>query len=124
MGKSVMAAAEESNGKVIGVDVDQSIMSSTVITSAKKMLSNAVYTGLSNYYDETFLGGTSYIMDATNYGVGLELENSRFESFSETEYDMIFGQLLSGRITPYASTEYGNCSDLEFVNIVVDYQEL
>ena len=44
MGKSVMASADENDGKVIGVDVDQSGMSHSVITSAKKMIANAIVT--------------------------------------------------------------------------------
>ena len=43
VGNSVMAAAQEKNAKVIGVDVDQSAESETVITSAMKLLSNSVY---------------------------------------------------------------------------------
>ena len=124
MGKSVIAAAEITGGKVIGVDSDQSGISKTVITSAKKSLANAVYTGVSNYYDETLIGGTVYRMDAANDGISLEMEQSRFDTFSEVEYDAIYAQLVSGRIVPYASSNYGNCSDLELVNTTVDFLEM
>ncbi|MCR4806726.1 MAG: BMP family ABC transporter substrate-binding protein [Lachnospiraceae bacterium] len=124
MGKSIIAAAEENGGKVIGVDIDQSSDSETVITSAEKMLGNAVYTGLSNFYDETFIGGTLYEMDAANNGVGLEMANSRFSSFTQEEYDTIFARLVSGSIVPYRSTDYGNTSDLELVSTEVYYMEL
>ena len=46
VGNSVMAAAQEKNAKTIGVDVDQSSESDTVITSAMKLLSNSVYDGV------------------------------------------------------------------------------
>ena len=46
VGNSVMAAAQEKNARVIGVDVDQSTESETVITSAMKLLSNSVYDGV------------------------------------------------------------------------------
>ena len=42
MGESVIKAAENNDGKVIGVDVDQSGLSETVITSAEKGLGKAV----------------------------------------------------------------------------------
>ena len=42
-GNSVMSAAENNNGLVIGVDIDKSFESHTVITSAIKMIKNSVY---------------------------------------------------------------------------------
>lgn len=124
MGRSVISAAEENGGKVIGVDIDQSTISDTVITSAEKMLDNAVYTGLANYYGGVFKGGEVLEMNASNAGIALEMENARFDTFSEVEYDAIYSQLASGRIVPYASTAYGNTSDLELMNTEVFYLEL
>lgn len=124
MGRSVFAAAEENGGKVIGVDVDQSKDSETIITSAEKMLGNAVYNGLNDYYSDSFKGGSVYEMNAMNGGVGLEIENSRFESFNEEQYKAILDQLISGRIVPYSSVDYGNTSDLELVSTEVYYLEL
>ena len=124
MGKSVFAAAEENGGKAIGVDIDQSSVSETIITSAKKELGNAVYQGLANYYDGTFSGGTLYEMDAANAGIGLEMDNARFDKFTREEYDTVFARLVSGGIVPYRSTDYGNTSDLELVSTEVYYMEL
>ncbi len=124
MGRSVMSAAEENGGKVIGVDIDQSTMSDTVITSAEKMLTNAVYNCLGSYYNGTLKGGEVVEMNAANNGIALEMENSRFDVFSQVEYDAIFSQLASGRIVPYASVAYGNTSDLELMNTEVYYLEL
>ncbi|MCR5508673.1 MAG: BMP family ABC transporter substrate-binding protein [Lachnospiraceae bacterium] len=124
MGKSVISAAEETGGKIIGVDIDQSRASETVITSAKKELGNAVYSELKDYYNGTQKGGSVLEMGAQNDGIGLEMENSRFENFSRDVYDAIYEQLKSGRIVPYASTAYGNTSDLELINTEVYYLEL
>ena len=124
MGKSVFAAAEENGGKAIGVDIDQSTVSETIITSAKKELGNAVYQGLSNFYDGTFTGGTLYEMDAANAGVGLEMDNARFKSFTREEYDTVYARLVSGGIVPYRATDYGNTSDLELISTEVYYMEL
>ncbi len=124
MGRSVMSAAESSNGKVIGVDIDQSYLSETVITSAKKMLSNAVCTAVSDYYGGSVTGGAVYDMDAANDGIGLEMTNSRFETFSEVEYSAIYSMLVTGRIVPYSSTAFGDTSDIELVNTKVENVEL
>jgi basic membrane protein A and related proteins len=53
-GNSVMAAAEANNGKVIGVDIDQSAESTTVITSAMKGLGISVYDALADFYAGSF----------------------------------------------------------------------
>lgn len=98
IGQSVMSAASESNGKVIGVDVDQSSDSETVITSAMKGLSASVIYALEAYFDGKWdtVGGKSVILDAAADGVSLPMETSRFENFTTAEYNAIFSQMVSG----------------------------
>lgn len=98
VGNSVMAAAEANNTAVIGVDVDQSPESETVITSAMKKLSVSVYDGIKLIYDDAFEGGKTTIFDAANDGVGLPMETSKFNTFSSDEYDAIFAKLANGEI--------------------------
>ncbi|MCR4656905.1 MAG: BMP family ABC transporter substrate-binding protein [Lachnospiraceae bacterium] len=124
MGKSVMKAAEENNGKVIGVDIDQSRESDTVITSAMKHLSSASYLGLSDFYNDSFKGGETLLLDAANDGVGLSMETSRFNNFSDAQYNAIYAQLVDGKLVPYAGTNFGNTFDLTLVNTTVSYQEI
>lgn len=99
VGNSVMAAAEASNGKVIGVDVDQSPESATVITSAMKMLGKSVYDAIAAYYAEEFPGGVSAVLGADVAGVGLPMDTSKFEKFTKEDYDAIFAKLVAGEIT-------------------------
>ena len=99
IGNSIMQAAEQNNGLVIGVDVDQSSQSTTVITSAMKEISNAVYDLLNDFFFGTFPGGQNVVFDATNDGVGLPMETSKFTQFTQEQYDTIFAQLKSGEIT-------------------------
>ena len=82
VGNSVMAAAQEKNAKVIGVDVDQSAESETVITSAMKLLSNSVYDGVKDFYDGRFPGGKTSVFTVANNGVGLPMDTSKFEAAS------------------------------------------
>ena len=118
VGNSVMAAAEASNGKVIGVDVDQSSESATVITSAMKMLSNSVYDAVKSVYDGSFKGGETAVFNAANDGVGLPMETSQFTTFTQADYDAIFGQIVSGEIT--IDNDYEKeISDLTLPNITV-----
>jgi basic membrane protein A len=99
VGNSVMAAAEQNAGKkVIGVDVDQSGESPTVITSAMKGLQASVYACIAGYYDGKFPGGETLVFSAENKGVGLPMSSSKFQTFNQNDYNSIFGQLASGTI--------------------------
>lgn len=93
LGNSVMAAAEQANGKVIGVDVDQSYESNTVITSAMKNLGGAVYSILDQYYKGEFPGGQGLIFSAKNDGVELPMATSKFTKFTQADYDAIYKKL-------------------------------
>lgn len=98
VGNSVMAAAEANGKAVIGVDVDQSPESDTVITSAMKKLSVSVYDGIKAVYDNAFEGGKTTTFTAANDGVGLPMETSKFKTFSSDDYDSIFAKLAGGEI--------------------------
>jgi basic membrane protein A len=99
VGFSVMeAAAAGADRWVIGVDVDQSDQSPTVITSAMKGLDTSVYTILNDIRNGSFRGGQSIIFDASTGGVALPMNSSRFTHFDQGQYDAIFNQLASGAI--------------------------
>jgi basic membrane protein A len=98
VGNSVMAAAEQAGKKVIGVDVDQSGESPTVITSAMKGLQASVYACIAGYYDGKFPGGETLVFSAENNGVGLPMQNSKFQAFRQADYNNIFEKLASGDI--------------------------
>jgi basic membrane protein A len=99
VGNSVMAAAEEKNGKMIGVDVDQSFESPSVVTSAMKQLSVSVYDGVKDYYDNKFPGGKTSIFSAKNDGIGLPMETSKFTKFTKEDYEKIYAELKDGKVT-------------------------
>nr|WP_314458617.1 BMP family ABC transporter substrate-binding protein [uncultured Clostridium sp.] len=99
VGNSVMAAAQEKGKKVIGVDVDQSFESETVITSAMKQLSVSVYDGVKDFYDNKFPGGETSIFSAKNDGIGLPMETSKFTKFTKEDYEKIFTELKGGKVT-------------------------
>ncbi len=97
VGNSVMSAAEASTDKfVIGVDVDQSGESATVIASAMKMLGNAVQDGLKAYYDGTFQGGKTIHADSTNNGVGMTTDTNKWRTFTTADYQKVFDAVKAG----------------------------
>ncbi len=97
-GFSVMSAASQEEGLVIGVDVDQSSASDTVITSAKKELAISVYDTLVKIYGGTGVAGVALIFDVHNDGVGLPMATSIFTTFDQADYDSIYAKLVAGTI--------------------------
>lgn len=112
MGTSVMKAAENKGGKVIGVDVDQSYLSPSVITSAKKEIDTAVLEMLENYKEEKFVGGISFNYTAKNGGVSLEMDNGQFKTFKEEDYKKALRQLKHGKIQLKKDTGVSAVSEL------------
>jgi len=120
VGNSVMAAAEANNGKVIGVDVDQSSESPTVITSAMKGLSDSVQQMLEAYFNGTFPGGQNLVMDASNNGVALPMATSKFTTFTQADYDALFAKLADGSITIQKDVDAsGNAVNLTDLTLAV-----
>ena len=111
-GNSVMAAAEQNNGLVIGVDVDQSGESSSVITSAMKMIGESVYNAIDEFYKGNFPGGQSVVLDAKVHGIGLPMETSKFKNFTQEDYDNIYQKLVDGSIKVLNDTNVKEASQL------------
>lgn len=100
---SALAAAEANNGKVIGVDVDQSAESPLIITSAMKALSNSVILALTDCEENGWKFSSAYAGKETKLGaaqdcVGLPMESSQFTTFTQEQYDTLFSSLSSGSL--------------------------
>jgi basic membrane protein A len=83
---------------MIGVDVDQSYLSDYVLTSAIKMMGNAVYESLVDYKNNDFASGT-VLLGVKEGGSGLSsFESSKFENFTKEQYDAIVSKISDGDI--------------------------
>ena len=120
-GNSVMSAAEQNNGYVIGVDVDQSSESPTVITSAMKMIGESVYNAIDEFYKGNFPGGNSVILDAKVHGIGLPMETSKFKNFTKEDYDNIYKKLVDGSVEILKDTDAKDVSQLPLDNVKVNF---
>lgn len=108
VGNSAMAAAEASSGKVIGVDIDQSGESDTVISSAMKGLKESVSQMLDAYKAGSFPGGQNLVLGAKENALGLPaIADSKWTAFTQADYDTLFGKLSDGTITPKKDTVDG-----------------
>lgn len=112
VGNSVMKAAETSGAKVIGVDVDQSVESETVITSAMKNLQMSIYDTLKDIDNGTFQGGESIILGAESGNVLLPMETSKFETFTQAQYDAIYTKIVNNEFPILNYLDVSNVSEL------------
>ena len=120
VGDSVMAAAEAADAKVIGVDIDQSDDSPTVITSAMKGLGASVVSVLTAYFEGEFPGGQALVMDAAQDGVQLPMATSRFNTFSQADYDAIFAKLVAHEITLLKDTDIASVTEIPVETMTVN----
>ena len=97
---SVSGAAGAEDGKVIGVDIDQSGDSPAVITSATKGLPDATQWALAKFYEGKFseLGGTSTALGAKDNAVGLPTATWSLKNWSIADYEALFAKLVDGSI--------------------------
>lgn len=105
VGSSCMAAAKAADAKVIGVDLDQSELSDTVLTSAMKELRIPVYDAVKAFYEGTFPGGTVQVFDVKNHSIGLPMENSGFMKFTSEDYERICRVLQDKTVLPELVTD-------------------
>ena len=111
----IQAANETKDGKVIGVDTDQSGLSERVITSAMKGLSTSVQKVLGEFYKGEWdqkLGGQASNLGAADDATGLPMATSKFSKFTQADYDALYAKVKSGAITPDANVE--GCDKAEF----------
>ena len=120
-GNSVMSAAEQNKGYVVGVDVDQSVESPTVITSAMKMIGESVYNAIDEFYKDNFPGGKIAVLDAKVHGIGLPMETSKFKNFTKEDYDNIYKKLIDGSVKILKDTDAKDVNKLPLDNVKVNF---
>lgn len=118
-GNSVMQAAETAGKAVIGVDVDQSSESDTVVTSAMKNLGKAVYDAITEYYDGTFKGGRTITLNASNEGVELPMSSSKLTTFNKEKYDDLYAKLANGSVQIKKDTDAEDATKLDTPKVKV-----
>jgi basic membrane protein A len=110
---SIAAAASANDGAVVGVDVDQSFESDTVVTSAMKGLAASVQWACAKVYDGSFaaMGGTCATLGAKDDAVGLPTATWSLTKWSVDDYNAMITAMADGTLvvdndyTKLASTD-------------------
>ena len=103
--QSVLTAAEECNGVLIGVDADQSGISGRFLTSATKGIDSSVIVALDDFFASGKKWPEELAGNAVSYGakekcVSLPVQGNawRFQTATTSEYLQILARLRSGDI--------------------------
>ena len=104
--ESVLGAAEEKEGLLIGADVDQCKTSDRFLTSAVKDIANAVVISLDNYYaagrkwSEEFAGKSiRYGAQENCTGIPILETEWRFQKVTMDKCYEIYAQIRQGKIS-------------------------
>ncbi len=123
--QSVFAAASENDAYVIGVDVDQSGDSNTVITSAMKELANSVVQMAAKLYAGQWseIGGTCQTLGAAQNDTGLPTSDSswRFRTYTVKEYEEMFNKVVDGSLV--IDADYEANFNQKYSNVTVNMVE-
>ncbi len=122
---SVTAAASANDCAVVGVDVDQSYDSDTVVTSALKGIKEAAYWAIEKYYEGAWdeIGDVQSSLGVNDDAVGLPVDTWSLESFTVEDYEALLAAVKNGEveIKDDVLTE-GAVADIEFSNVTVQYE--
>lgn len=121
MCQSAFAAASANDGAVIGVDVDQSGDSDTVITSAMKGLRESVMLMLDKVkkgeWDE--VGGKLTTLGAKDGAVSLPTDSWKMKNFKKEEYEVLYDKLKKDEIIVDRDWEKLKAENFERVRLVI-----
>lgn len=111
---SVFAGAEANGGLCIGTDTDQSSVSETVITSNLKNVRQSTVDGLQLWLDGNFaeVGGSLLNMGLAEGGMDLEMENAKFNVFTQEQYDDLYQRIVNGEFKIYTAEDAETVADL------------
>ena len=126
MFNSVAAAAAANDGLVVGVDVDQSSQSETVVTSAMKGLSSAVQWAVAKVYDGSFsdIGGNGTSLGAKDDAVGLPTATWSLENYTVAEYEAQLADMASGKLvvdSMVTEEDFAKLTATEWSNVALNY---
>ena len=116
---SIAQAASANDGYVIGVDVDQSFESDTVITSAMKGLAASVQWACAKVYDGSYaeLGGTCATLGAKDDAVGLPTATWSLTGWTVEEYNEMVKAMADGTLV--VDNDYNNLASTDNLTLNV-----
>ena len=125
MFSSIVAAASANDAYVVGVDVDQSYESETVVTSALKGLSNATAWAITKNYNGEWdsVGDVAISLGANDDAVGLPVDTWSLTGWTVEEYNTLLAAIKAGTVVVDNSVlENDGAAKVEYSNLKVIYE--
>ena len=125
MFSSIVAAASANDAYVVGVDVDQSYESETVVTSALKGLSNATAWAIGKYYSGEWetVGDVATSLGANDDAVGLPVDTWSLTGWTVEEYNALLAAIKDGTVAiDNTVLENDGAAKVEYTNLKVIYE--
>jgi basic membrane protein A len=121
--QSIAAAAAANDKFVVGVDVDQSYESDTVITSALKGVSEAASWAIGKAYDGSWASLNGFVsLGAADGAVGLPEATWSLKNYSVDEYKAQLADIVSGKLEIKSDVlENDAITTIDFSNTNVNY---
>ena len=121
--QSIAAAASANDKFVVGVDVDQSYESDTVITSALKGVSEAASWAIGKAYDGSWASLNGFVsLGAADGAVGLPEATWSLKNYSVDEYKAQLADIVSGKLEIKSDVlENDAITTIDFSNTNVNY---
>ena len=125
MFSSIVAAASANDAYVVGVDVDQSFESETVVTSALKGLSNATAWAIAKHYNGEWdtIGDVAISLGANDDAVGLPTETWSLTGWTVEEYNALLAAIKDGsKVVDNTVYENDAVTTVAFSNLKLIYE--
>ncbi len=125
MFSSIVAAASANDACVVGVDVDQSYESETVVTSALKGLSNATAWAIGKYYAGEWetVGDVATSLGANDDAVGLPTDTWSLTAWTVEEYNALLAAIKAGTVVVDNTVlENDAVTSVDFSNLKIIYE--
>ena len=118
MFSSIVSAASANDMFVVGVDVDQSFESETVVTSALKGLSNATSWAIGKFYAGEWeeIGNVATSLGANDDAVGLPTDSWSLTNYTVEQYEEMYQKVKDGTLA--VDADYNNLEQ-EYSNLTL-----
>ena len=118
------AAASANDAYLVGEDVDRSLVSDTVVTSAMKGLSAATEWAIAKFYNGEWadIGGVAVSLGVNDGSACLPTATWSMENYSVAEYEAQLEAIKSGELTVDDAVYEGDAiTGVEFTHVTINY---
>lgn len=85
-----------------------------------KNLGKSVSDALESYYSNKFTSGTTATLNASSEGVELPMKTSKFEKFTQADYDAIYDKIVKKEVTIGNDTVAKDAKGVPVENVAVN----